>query len=74
VTFVFVTLVIYVLARFSPNQWEEPPNCIKDPEEYTNQASLLSMEKRRHSTNMCTDFYAVKLLHQIWIVADLLQK
>jgi hypothetical protein len=46
VTFVFVTLVIYVLARFSPNQWEEPPNCIKDPEEYTNQASLLSMEKK----------------------------
>jgi hypothetical protein len=39
VTFVFVTLVIYVLARFSPNQWEEPPNCIKDPEEYTNQVS-----------------------------------
>jgi hypothetical protein len=38
ITFLFVTLVIYVLARFSPNQWEEPPNCIKDPEEYTNQA------------------------------------
>ena len=27
--FVFVTLLIYVLARFSPNQWEEPPNCIR---------------------------------------------
>jgi hypothetical protein len=46
VTFVFVTLVIYVLARFSPNQWEEPPNCIKDPEEYTNQVS----PTRRYST------------------------
>merc|ERR1719397_2008487 len=27
--FVLVTLIIYVLARFSPNQWEEPPNCVK---------------------------------------------
>jgi len=40
--FVFVTLVIYVLARFSPNQWEEPPNCVKDPEEYENQYTLVN--------------------------------
>jgi len=40
--FVLVTLIIYVLARFSPNQWEEPPNCIKDPEEYENQYTLLN--------------------------------
>jgi len=40
--FVFVTLVIYVLARFSPNQWEEPPNCVKEPEEYENQYTLLN--------------------------------
>ena len=40
--FVFVTMVIYVLARFSPNQWEEPPNCIKDPEEYENAYTFLN--------------------------------
>jgi len=40
--FVFVTLIIYVLARFSPNQWEEPSNCIRDPEEYENQYTLLN--------------------------------
>lgn len=40
--FVLVTLVIFVLARFSPNQWEEPPNCIKDPEEYENQFTFLN--------------------------------
>ena len=40
--FVLVTLIIYVLARFSPNQWEEPPNCQKDPEEYENQYTFLN--------------------------------
>jgi len=40
--FVLVTLIIYVLARFSPNQWEEPDNCTKDPEEYENQFSFLN--------------------------------
>ena len=40
--FVLVTLIIYVLARFSPNQWETPENCIKDPEEYTNQYNFLN--------------------------------
>jgi len=40
--FILVTLIIYVLARFSPNQWEEPDNCIKDPEEYTNQYNFLN--------------------------------
>ena len=40
--FVFVTMVIYVLARFSPNQWEEPPNCVKDPEEYENAYTFLN--------------------------------
>jgi len=34
--FVLVTLVIYVLARFSPNQWEEPSNCTKEPEQFEN--------------------------------------
>ena len=40
--FVFVTMVIYVLARFSPNQWEEPPACVKDPEEYENAYTFLN--------------------------------
>jgi ABC-type amino acid transport substrate-binding protein len=38
--FILVTLLIYVLARFSPNQWEEPDACVKDPEEYSNQFNL----------------------------------
>ena len=40
--FVLVTLNIYVLARFSPNQWEEPSSCISNPEEYTNQYNFLN--------------------------------
>jgi len=38
--FVAITLLIFVLARFSPNQWEEPDACVKDPEEYSNQFNL----------------------------------
>ena len=45
--FVLVTLIIYVLARFSPNQWEEPDNCIKDPVEYTNQYNFLLVRSWR---------------------------
>ena len=37
---VLVSLVFYVLARFSPYQWEEPISCIKDPEEMENQYNL----------------------------------
>lgn len=37
---VFVSILFYVLARFSPYQWEEPINCIKDPEEMENQYNL----------------------------------
>jgi len=40
--FVLVTLIIYVLARFSPNQWEEPPNCVKEPEELENQYTFMN--------------------------------
>ena len=40
--FVLVTMVIYVLARFSPNQWEEPSSCVKEPEELTNQYNFLN--------------------------------
>ena len=40
--FFLITLIIYVLARFSPNQWEEPDNCIKDPEDYENQFNFLN--------------------------------
>ena len=42
IVFVLVTLVIYVLARFSPNQWEEPSSCVKDPEFLTNQYNLIN--------------------------------
>ena len=35
--FVLITLLIYVLARFSPAQWEEPSSCIAEPEFLTNQ-------------------------------------
>ena len=40
--FVLITLTIYVLARFSPNQWLEPDNCVKDPTEYENQYNFLN--------------------------------
>ena len=40
--FVTITLLIYVLARFSPIQWEEPSNCIRDPTELTNQYNFLN--------------------------------
>ena len=40
--FVLITLEIYVLARFSPNQWEEPSSCIREPEELSNQYNFLN--------------------------------
>lgn len=40
--FVTITLLIYVLARFSPMQWEEPSNCIREPTELTNQYNFLN--------------------------------
>ena len=42
IVFVLVTLVIYLLARFSPNQWEEPSSCVREPEFLTNQYNLLN--------------------------------
>ena len=42
IMFVTITLLIYVLARFSPMQWEEPSNCIRDPTELTNQYNFLN--------------------------------
>ena len=42
IVFVLVTLVIYVLARFSPNQWEEPSSCVREPEFLTNQYNLIN--------------------------------
>ena len=42
IVFVLVTLLIYVLARFSPNQWEEPSSCVSDPEFVSNQYNLLN--------------------------------
>ena len=42
IMFVTITLLIYVLARFSPIQWEEPSNCIRDPTELTNQYNFLN--------------------------------
>jgi len=42
IMFTLISLLIYVLGRFSPNQWETPPNCIKDPEEYENQYTFLN--------------------------------
>ena len=42
IMFVTITLLIYVLARFSPMQWEEPSNCIREPTELTNQYNFLN--------------------------------
>nr|AHN49642.1 ionotropic glutamate kainate receptor 2 [Caligus rogercresseyi] len=35
--FVFVSVVLYVLARFSPYEWNNPYPCIEEPEELENQ-------------------------------------
>ena len=42
IVFVLITLLIYVLARFSPAQWEEPSSCISEPELLTNQYNLIN--------------------------------
>ncbi len=38
--YVFVSLVIFVLARFDPYEWDNPYPCIEEPEELENQFSL----------------------------------
>ena len=38
--YVFVSLVLFVLARFSPYEWDNPYPCIEEPEELENQFSL----------------------------------
>ncbi len=35
-----VSLVLWVLARFSPYEWDNPYPCIEEPEEVENQFSL----------------------------------
>ena len=40
--FVLITLLIYVLARFSPMQWEEPDYCNRDATELSNQYNFLN--------------------------------
>ena len=38
--YVFVSLVLFVLARFDPYEWDNPYPCIEEPEELENQFSL----------------------------------
>ena len=38
--YVFVSLVLFVLARFSPYEWDNPYPCIDEPEELENQFTL----------------------------------
>ncbi len=38
--YVIVSLVLWVLARFSPYEWDNPYPCVEEPEEVENQFSL----------------------------------
>ncbi len=38
--YVVVSIVLWVLARFSPYEWDNPYPCIEEPEEVENQFSL----------------------------------
>ncbi|XP_040571507.1 glutamate receptor ionotropic, kainate 2 [Lepeophtheirus salmonis] len=40
--FVFVSVVLYVLARFSPYEWNNPYPCIEEPEELENQFNIVN--------------------------------
>ena len=35
--YVFVSLVLFVLARISPYEWDNPYPCIEEPDELINQ-------------------------------------
>lgn len=37
-----VTLVLFILARFSPTEWDNPYPCIQDPEELENSFTMLN--------------------------------
>ena len=68
IMFVLITLLIYVLARFSPMQWEEPSNCIRDPTELTNQYNFLNSfwfilgAFMQQGSDVCPESLSVRLL------------
>jgi len=37
--YVFVSLILFVLARISPYEWDNPYPCIEEPEELINQVN-----------------------------------
>ena len=39
-SYIFVSLIMFVLARFSPYEWDNPYPCIEEPEELENQFNL----------------------------------
>ena len=39
-SYVVVSVVLYVLARLSPYEWENPYPCVDDPDEVENQFNL----------------------------------
>ena len=38
--YVLVSVVLFILARFSPYEWDNPYPCIEEPEELENQFSM----------------------------------
>ena len=70
--FVLITLLIYVLARFSPMQWEEPSNCIRDPTELTNQYNFLNSfwfilgAFMQQGSDVCPESLSVRFCAGMW--------
>merc|ERR1719282_1629427 len=72
IMFVTITLLIYVLARFSPIQWEEPSNCIRDPTELTNQYNFLNSfwfilgAFMQQGSDVCPESLSVRFCAGMW--------
>merc|ERR550532_1842247 len=72
IMFVTITLLIYVLARFSPMQWEEPSNCIRDPTELTNQYNFLNSfwfilgAFMQQGSDVCPESLSVRFCAGMW--------
>ena len=45
--YVFVSLVLFVLARISPYEWDNPYPCIEEPDELINQVNFKQSETER---------------------------
>ena len=54
--YVFVSLVLFVLARISPYEWDNPYPCIEEPDELINQVYTHYWNKR-----------TIYLMHKVYL-------